>query len=297
MRALVIGKSGQLARALARTMPSDWDVSLHGRDTLDLMQPGAAAKAIAAARPELVINAAAWTAVDLAETEREAAFRLNAEAPGEIARASAEAGAVLIHVSTDYVFDGSGTRPWRETDPTGPLGIYGASKLAGEAAVLEGNPRSVVLRTSWVYSPWGKNFLLTMLGLAKTRPALRVVDDQRGNPTSALDLAEACLAIAPRLAAAPAGDPVWGVYHYAGRGTCSWADFAAEIFAEAARQGGWPVPKIERIGTADYPTPARRPANSTLDCGRFEASFGIATVPWQAAVARVIGIVMEEGTA
>lgn len=262
------------------------DIAFHGRDTMDLAVPGAAAKLISDIRPDLVIDAAAWTAVDLAETQRDAAFRLNAEAPGEIARACAEAGAALIHISTDYVYDGTKAAPYVETDPTVPVNAYGATKLAGEKAVLAANSRSVVLRTAWVHSPWGKNFVLTMLRLARTHPILRVVDDQRGTPTSALDLAEACLAIAPRLAGAAAGEPVWGLYHYAGRGTCSWADLAAETFALAGR----PMPEIERIPAEEYPTPARRPANSVLDCRKFEATFGIATVPWRDALARVVAM-------
>ena len=288
MRILVTGKSGQLARALAHLAPPAMDISFHGRDSLDLAVPGAAAGLIGEIRPELVINAAAWTAVDLAETERAAAFRMNAEAPGEIAQACAGAGAALIHISTDYVFDGTKAGPYAETDPTAPINVYGASKLAGEQAVLAGNPRSLVLRTAWVHSPWGRNFVLTMLGLAG-RPRLRVVDDQHGTPTSALDLAEACLAVTPRLAAASAGDPVWGVYNYAGRGACSWADLAAETFALA----GPPGPEIERIPAADYPTPARRPANSVLDCRKFETTFGLETVPWRCALARVVAMHFE----
>jgi len=286
VRILVAGKSGQLARALAHLAPARMDIAFHGRDTLDLSVPGAAARLIAETRPDLVINTAAWTAVDLAETERDAAWRLNAEAPGEIARACASAGAALIHISTDYVYDGTKTGPYLETDATAPINAYGATKLAGEQAALAGNPRTAVLRTSWVYAPWGKNFVLTMLVLAQTRPRLRVVDDQHGTPTSALDLAGACLAIAPHLAGAAAGEPVWGHYHYAGRGACTWADLAAESFALA----GPPLPEIERIGTDDYPTPARRPANSVLDCRKFEATFGIATIPWRDALARVVAM-------
>jgi dTDP-4-dehydrorhamnose reductase len=184
------------------------------------------------------------------------------------------------------VYDGAKAGPYVETDPTAPVNASGASKLAGEQAALAGNPRSVVLRTSGVYAPWGKNFVLTMLGLAD-RPRLRVVNDQHGTPTSALDLAKACLAIAPRLAGAAAGDPVWGIYHYAGRGACSWADLAAEAFALS----GPPCPEIERIPASEYPTPARRPANSVLDCRKFEATFGIGTIPWQEAQARVVATV------
>jgi dTDP-4-dehydrorhamnose reductase len=294
MRVLVTGRIGQLARALEEAMPADWSAVFHDRDTVDLMQPGAAAQMIADVQPDLVINAAAWTAVDLAETERDAAFRINGAAVGEIAEASAKIGAALIHISTDYVYDGTKEAPYVETDPPAPVSVYGASKLAGEQAALAANPRTVVLRTAWVYAPWGKNFVLTMLELARTRPQLRIVADQRGAPTSALDLAAACLAIAPRLVATPAGNPVWGVYHYAGRGACSWADFAAEAFALAHARSGVPVPQIERISTAEYPTPARRPANSVLDCGKFETTFGLATVPWREALARVVGIALAE---
>jgi len=291
MRVLVIGRAGQLARALAHAAPVGLAMAFHGRDTLDLRFPGAAARLIGEARPDLVINAAAWTAVDQAEAEPDAAFRLNAEAPGEIAGACAATGAALIHISTDYVFDGTKAGPYAETDPTAPINVYGASKLAGERAAMAGNPRAVVLRTSWVYAPWGKNFVLTVLKLARTHPRLRIVDDQQGSPTSALDLAGACLAVAPRLAGATAGDPVWGLYHYAGRGACSWADLAAEAFALT----GPPAPEIDRIATADYPTPARRPANSVLDCRRFETTFGIETVAWRQALARVIAMVREGG--
>jgi len=302
MRLLVTGRHGQLARALARALagavPAGRAASFHGRDTVDLMQPGAAARVIAGERPGLVINAAAWTAVDRAEGERDAAFRLNAGAAGEIAGACAQVGAALIHVSTDYVYDGAKAGPYVETDPVAPVNAYGASKLAGERAALAANPRTVVLRTAWVHAPWGQNFVLTMLRLARTRSELRVVADQRGTPTSALDLAAACLAIAPRLAAAPAGDPVWGIYHYAGRGACCWADLAAEALAQAQARTGAPVPEIVRIPAADYPTAARRPMSSVLDCGKFERVFGIAMVPWRAALARVVGLALagaEEG--
>lgn len=294
MRVLVTGRIGQLARALEEAMPADWWAVFHDRDTVDLMEPGAAAKVIGELQPDLVINAAAWTAVDLAETERDAAFRVNGAAVGEIAEASAAVGAALIHISTDYVYDGTKVGPYVETDPPAPVSVYGASKLEGEQAAFAANPRTVVLRTAWVYAPWGKNFVLTMLTLARSRPELRIVDDQHGTPTSALDLATACLAIAPRLVAAPADDPVWGVYHYAGKGACSWADFACEAFALADAAGGVPIPQVHRITTAEYPTPARRPANSVLDCGKFETTFGLATNPWREALARVVSRALAE---
>jgi dTDP-4-dehydrorhamnose reductase len=188
------------------------------------------------------------------------------------------------------VFDGTKPGAYVETDPVRPANVYGASKQAGEVAALTGNARTVVLRTAWVYAPWGRNFVRTMLRLAREHPRLRIVDDQFGTPTSALDLADACLTIAPRLAETPADSPIWGLYHFAGGGVCSWADFAAEIF-RIAGQGGLPIPVIERIGTADYPTPAPRPTNSALDCTQFETTFALETTPWPAALARVMGMI------
>lgn len=294
MRILVIGRTGQLARALAHVAHGQAELAFLGRDEFDLAAPERIGEAIAAHAPRVVINAAAYTAVDQAEGARDTAFQVNATAVGVIARAAATGGAALIHVSTDYVFDGQGTGEYRETDPTAPVNAYGASKLAGEQAALAGNPRSVILRTSWVYAPWGRNFLGTMLRLAGAGKRLRIVDDQRGKPTSALDLADACLAIAPALAVAPEGDPVWGLYHYSGAGACSWAGFAAEIFRVAHRRLGTPCPDIERIGAADYPTPAARPANSALNCSKFEAAFGVETVPWPRALDRVLAVVSAE---
>lgn len=292
MRLLVIGRSGQLARALAVCGAGEARIRFLGRETVDLMVPGQVADAIEAERPDLVVNAAAYTAVDDAETEKEAAFRINGEAVGEIAAAAVAVNAALIHISTDYVFDGGKPGAYVETDPVDPVNVYGASKRAGELAALEANARTVVLRTSWLYSPWGRNFVLTMLRLAHQHDRLRIVDDQHGKPTSALDLADACLAICARLAEAPAESPLWGLYHYAGSGTCSWAGFAAAIFEQTGRRGG-PSPGIERVGTADYPTKAPRPANSALDCTRFETAFGVKTVPWRQALARVLEITTE----
>ena len=295
MSVLVFGRTGQLGHAFEE-MPG-W--RLVGRDEADLAEPGAAARLVAQARPAWVVNAAAYTAVDQAESEPEAARRINAEAVAEIAAAAAEAGAALLHVSTDYVYDGAKTGPWREDDPTGPLGVYGQTKLEGERLARAANPRTVILRTAWVYAPWGKNFVRTMLRLAAERPQLRIVDDQRGNPTSALDLARACRRVTETLEGAPggaaAGDPRWGVYHYAGAGTVSWAGFAREIFRQAeARKLIARAPQIEPIATADYPTPARRPANSALDCARFERAFGLAPRPWEAALAEVMDLIGAE---
>jgi dTDP-4-dehydrorhamnose reductase len=292
-RILVIGRTGQLARALSRAGGGIRPFFL-GRDALDLADTARIAPEIARHAPEVVINAAAYTAVDQAESEPEAARLINVAAVGEIARGASEAGAALVHVSTDYVYPGTGETPHRENDATGPANVYGHTKLAGEQAARAALDRLVILRTSWVYSPWGRNFVRTMLRLSG-RDTLRVVADQHGQPTSALDLAEACLAIAPRLAAAGPDAPFWGVHHYAGVPPTTWADFAETIFAEAPaglREGR---PHVERIGTAAFPTPARRPLNSRLDCTRFERCFGIEMIPWRDALRRVLTAIATEG--
>jgi len=285
MRLLVIGRNGQVARALAEAAPG---ATFLDRAALDLADIGAIAPAIAAAAPDMVINAAAYTAVDRAEIERETAFAINAEAVGEIARATAAQGAGLIHLSTDYVYPGTRTGRHVETDPTDPINFYGVSKLAGERLALEANPRSLILRTAWVYSPWGRNFVTTMLALAG-RDRLSVVEDQHGQPTSALDIAASCLVAADRTVSEDATSFLWGIYHFAGRGTTTWAGFARAIFAGAKARGMIAAaPEVVGIPTADYPTPARRPANSTLDCTKFEESFAHPTTPWETALDRVL---------
>jgi len=288
MRVLVLGRTGQLAQALAEARPADMRLNFAGREECDLESPHAVAATIARHAPDAVINAAAYTAVDRAETERELAYRVNAMAVAAAARSCTQAGAALVHPSTDYVFDGAWPGGYREADPTGPLNAYGASKLAGEEAARSGCPRSVTLRTSWVFSPWGRNFVTTMLRLAAARPRLGVVADQRGKPTSALDLAEACLAVLRVAVPAPADSPVWGLYHYAGAAACNWAEFAEGIFAAGHRRLGVPIPLVEPISGRDYPTPARRPAHSVLDCRKFEAAFGLSCVPWQDALSPVL---------
>jgi dTDP-4-dehydrorhamnose reductase len=284
---LVIGRTGQVAQALAHLGP-DEGLTFLDRAALDLSRPETIAAAIAAHTPDLVINAAAYTAVDKAETESALAHTINATAVGEIAVAAARAGAPLIHLSTDYVYPGTRTGAHGEDDPTDPVNAYGASKLAGEHAALAGNPRTVILRTAWVYAPWGANFVLTMLRLAD-RARLTVVADQQGQPTSALDIARACLAIGPRLRSADADAPLWGVYHFAGAGPTTWAEFAVEVFAQAHAAGMLEtVPEVAPIPTTDYPTPAKRPANSTLDCTRFERTFDHPMTPWRTALAEVL---------
>jgi dTDP-4-dehydrorhamnose reductase len=232
-----------------------------------------------------MINAAAYTAVDRAETERDIAWACNCTGPANIAVACQEAAIPLIHLSTDYVFDGSKIGAYREDDPVKPLGVYGESKEAGDRAVRAALPQHVILRTAWVYSAHGHNFVKTMLRLAGERPVLRVVADQIGSPTSAADIAAAIAAIAQQL---NAGNTSWGTYHFAGGGAVTWHGFAEAIFELAAPRRGQP-PLVEAIATADYPTPVRRPANSVLDCRRIGEVFGIVPGPWRKALAEVIG--------
>ena len=271
---LVFGKSGQVARALAELGQARGRALIFaGRETLDLADHGAIAALIASIAPVAVINAAAYTAVDRAETEADAAVALNRDAPAAMARACAARGAPFIHFSTDYVFDGEGDRPYVETDPTGPTGVYGASKLAGEQAVTAAGGAAITLRTAWVYGAHGQNFVKTMLRLAADRDEVAVVADQVGCPTWSRDDAEAALLAVDCLARDPG---LAGVYHLTGAGETSWAGLAEAVFAESARRGG-PTARVRPITTADYPTPARRPANSRLNCNKIET-----TLPWRA---------------
>ncbi|NBC33964.1 MAG: dTDP-4-dehydrorhamnose reductase [Alphaproteobacteria bacterium] len=283
---LVTGAAGQLGRALCDSAWPGLAVTGVTRADCDLTDGDAVARLVATTAPDVVINAAAYTAVDKAESEPGRAFAVNRDGPGHLAAACARHGAALIHVSTDYVFDGSGDRPRREDDPTGPLGVYGASKLAGEEAVRARLPRHVILRTSWVYSATGGNFVKTMLRVGAERDRLTIVRDQQGCPTAADDLAGAAALVAGRLAAAPETAPT-GTFHYSGTGTTTWFDFAVEIFRQAAAYGR-PVPELVPITTADYPTPARRPANSVLDCARIAAAYGVARPPWPESLRPVI---------
>lgn len=295
MKLLITGREGQLARSLLDRAGDDpsFELITAARPLVDLKQPGSIGKAIRDIRPGLVINAAAYTTVDQAEQEPERAFRINAEAPGEAAEAAAEVGAAFIQVSTDYVFNGDATEPYSETAPTAPLGVYGSSKLAGEEAVRRANLQHLIIRTSWVYSPFGRNFVKTMLQLARTRDEVRVVADQRGSPTSAADLAEALLALAGRHAA---GDQAgWGeTYHLTAAGSCSWADLATEIFMTSQRLGG-PHAAVLPISSADYPTPARRPAFSVLATDKARRQLGIALPDWRRSLEPVVATLLAEG--
>ena len=278
---LVTGGSGQVGTALQRlSWPDGWSVAAPGRDRLDLADTESLAAFVARHRPAMVINAAAYTAVDRAEREVAAAWRINALAPAALAAACRDIDAPLIQLSTDYVFDGEKEGAWEVDDAPAPLGVYGASKLAGEIAVRAACPRHVVLRTAWVVGADGGNFVRTMLRLAKERDRLRVVADQHGSPTAAADLADAIRRIAVRLTQP---DPPCGVFHFSNSGTTTWHAFAQAIFAGSAIRGG-PAPIVDAIATADYPTPARRPRNSLLSHAAIARTFGVAPRPWQAAL-------------
>jgi dTDP-4-dehydrorhamnose reductase len=285
---LVTGGSGQLATALAEAALAH-GLAVHrvGRPVLDFDRPGSATGLFAGGAPSLVVNAAAYTAVDAAEDDEDAAFRANRDGPAELARLCETAGIPLIHVSTDYVFDGLKGAPYVETDATSPQGVYGASKLAGEGAVLAACSRAIVLRTSCVYSPVGRNFVRTMLAAGQRNDRLRVVADQTGCPTSAPDLALGILGVAWRLRAGGWQDRYAGIYHAAGTGGATWHDLAIATFAAAARHG-LAVPAVAPIATAEWPTRATRPPDSRLDCGRLEAVFGVRLPAWQEGLVRTV---------
>lgn len=285
MKILVAGAQGQLACALreaAQEQRSHMLVAL-GRPQLDLLDPMTLGKAMEDVEPDLVVNAAAYTAVDKAESDRETAFAVNRDGAGALAAAAEARRTPIIQVSTDYVFDGRKSGAYEETDGTNPLGVYGRSKLEGEQAVAAANPRHVILRTAWLYAPYGANFLRTMLRLARERPELRVVADQTGQPTYAPHLAEAILAIAGALSSQRRRD-LWGTYHIAAGGETTWHGFASAIVHAGTGLGVPQVPVIP-ITTAEYPTPAARPANSRLDCGKLERTFGIHLPHWQQGLA------------
>ena len=285
MSLLVTGGSGQLATALAQARPNGTRVV--GRPEFDFDRPETIGQMLRNHRPEMVVNAAAWTAVDAAEASPEAADRANHTGPASLALHCRAMGIPLVHISTDYVFDGCKGTPYVETDTVNPTQVYGRTKLAGERAVMAAHPEAAVLRTAWVYGRTGRNFVYTMLGAARRTTSLRVVADQLGCPTNADDLAAAVLAICDRLAAGAPG--LAGIMHLAGQGATSWHGFASAIFAEAGRHG-WPVPDLQAIATADWPTPARRPADTRLDCSR-AASLGVRLPPWQDSLRHAIAAI------
>lgn len=276
MTILVFGYSGQVATELRRQA----DVVALSRSDADLSDPASCAAVIKRVSPDVVINAAAYTAVDKAEEEEALATLINGDAPGAMAEITAEQGIPFLHVSTDYVFDGSGDAPWRPTDSTGPLGAYGRSKLVGEAAIAAAGGQSAILRTSWVFSAHGNNFMKTMLRLGAERDTLSIVADQIGGPTPASAIAAALLRMAEQMQTDPAKG---GVHHFSGAPDVSWAAFATEIFDQAGLSVA-----VSPIATADYPTPAKRPGNSRLDCSELKNQFGIDQPDWRKGVAEVL---------
>ncbi len=290
MRIAVTGRDGQVATALAEIGPAlGVTVVPAGRPDLDLARPETVLPALRAAEPEVVVSAAAYTAVDRAEDEPDLAQAVNGAGAGAVAEAAAALGVPVLHLSTDYVFDGSLDRPYREEDPVAPLGAYGRSKLDGERRVARATPAHVILRTAWVYAPFGANFVRTMLRLAGSRDEVGVVADQRGCPTSALDIARAVVAMAARLrdAGPEARAELCGTFHVAGRGEGSWAEVAEAVFARSAALGG-PAAKVRRIATADYPTRAARPANSRLDTTKLARTYGLTLPDWGESLAECV---------
>lgn len=288
MRIVVTGREGQVVRSLVeRGAAAGHDIVALGRPQLDLAADAETIiAAIVAAQPEVVVSAAAYTAVDKAEAEPDLAFAINAAGAGAVAAAAARLGVPLIHLSTDYVFDGTKPTAYVEGDATGPTSVYGASKLAGEQAVLAAHDNVAILRTAWVYSPFGANFVRTMLRLAGERDELRVVGDQRGNPTSALAIADAVTASADKLCS-NSDQALRGIFHMSGGGEATWAEFAEAIFAASAAAGG-PVARVLPITTADYPTPARRPANSRLSGDKLAAAHGLRLPDWRISLTDIV---------
>lgn len=286
MHILVTGGAGQVGVELQSLhWPDGVVIHAPGRDELDLAELASIRSAFARAPYAAVINCGAWTAVDQAESEVTDAFKANALGPAALADLTRAADVPLIQVSTDYVFDGRSDRPYVEEDATGPLGVYGASKLAGEWAVRRGNPRSVILRTAWIVSAHRSNFLKTMLRLASEQSCLHLVDDQHGCPTGARDIATVLGTIVLRMIADPRAPT--GVYHFVNAGETTWAGLAEEILERSAHIGG-PTARIEKIATAGYPTPARRPANSRLSIEKLTRDYGVIARPWQSAVAETV---------
>jgi dTDP-4-dehydrorhamnose reductase len=293
MRILITGSFGQVVRSmLERSGGQGNEVVPVGRPQLDLAGgPSDIVAAITSAKPDAIVSAAAYTSVDQAESEPDLAYAVNARGPVAVAQAARVLDVPLVHLSTDYVFDGSSSRPYVEQDATGPTTVYGASKLAGEEGVLGTHDNSAVLRTAWVYSPFGSNFVKTMLRLAESRDEVRVVADQIGNPTSALDIADAVLAVIANLNERKDAE-YRGLFHMTGSGHATWAELATAVFERSAEHQG-PTATVTPIASADYPTAARRPANSRLDCSKLESVHGLRLPEWQASLGEVVRSIVQ----
>jgi dTDP-4-dehydrorhamnose reductase len=289
MRIYVIGSDGQVSRSLREAARHHDDVTMRcgQRPDVDLCDPTSIAMALTAFRPDVVVNPAAFTAVDRAESEECQAFRLNRDGAEAVALAAAEINVPVIHMSTDYVFDGKKTSPYVESDQTLPQSVYGHSKQQGEVAVAAANPQHVILRTSWVYAPFGNNFVRTMLRLATERDSLRVVDDQRGCPTYAPDIADAIIGIARTLTTTAETRAYYGVFHLAGADAMTWCDFARAVMAGSARRGGPSVP-VAAIATSDYPTAAERPSNSQLSTAKLVSVFNVRMPAMETSLAKCL---------
>lgn len=284
MRVLVTGRHGQIARSLSVRPTNGHDMVMTGRSDLDLADPASIERTVRSVRPDIIISAAAYTAVDRAEDDPDAAYAANAIAPGVLASEARRLGSPIIHLSTDYVFDGESERPYREDDQPCPTSVYGRTKLAGEEAVRAVGGHHVILRTAWIYSPFSSNFLKTILRLAETQDEVRVIGDQIGNPTSALDIADALHLL---IAASARGEGSSGTFHLAGSGSTSWAGFAAAILAESGAMGG-PTAVVKPIASIEWPSRVARPANSMLDSTYFTKIFGYIAPEWQISMARVV---------
>jgi dTDP-4-dehydrorhamnose reductase len=296
IRIAVTGTKGQVARSLVESEPmSGVDVVAVGRPDLDLADPRTVAPAISAVRPDVLVSAAAFANSESAEAEPDLAHAVNADGTAALATCARNLGIPIIHLSTDYVFDGAKSTPYQESDPVAPLSVLGRTKVAGEFAVATAQPAYVILRISWIYSPFGRNFVKTMLRLAGERDEIRVVADQIGNPTAAVDVAAGILTVARNLVAQPDRAELHGLFHMASAATATWAEFAEAIFSLSAERGG-PTARVTPITSAEYPSRVRRPANSRLDCSKIAAVHGVALPPWRSSLPSCLDRLLEQQT-
>jgi dTDP-4-dehydrorhamnose reductase len=298
-RVLIVGAGGQVGQELERSFAGYGDIVAIDRESADLAAPGQIRELVERVQPQVILNAAAYTAVDRAESEREIALAINAEAPRVLAEEARKQDALFVHYSTDYVFDGMKEEPWTEDDRPNPLNAYGASKLAGEEAIREVGGRYLIFRTSWVYGPHGNNFLLTMLRLGRERERINVVADQHGAPTTSIELADATHAVVDGVLTGRLGGPeAWaGLYHMTCPGATTWFGFAEAIFARAGELLDGKRPEIRPIPSSEYPTPAKRPRNSVLSNAKLLARFGVALAPWETALDAVVGRLVDASAA